>query len=343
MSGAAPALLDVQGLVKHFPVGGGLLSRRRGLVRAVDGVDLRVEGGLTFGLVGESGCGKSTVAMLLLKLLEPTAGRIAFDGRDVSNVRGAELREFRRRVQIVFQDPYGSLDPRQSIQSALTEPLRTLGVVSTRAGALERARESIALMGLDPEILRRLPHELSGGQRQRIVIARALAVAPRLLVLDEPTSSVDVSVQAQVLSRLEELKRSQGLTYLLISHNLVVVRSMSDVVAVMYLGRIVEMADARALFTTPLHPYAAALIQAIPVPDPEAQKVAALAQGDVPSPVLLPAGCRYHPRCPFAERVCRETEPPLAHVRHGHLAACHFPGIAIQRAPAADRTGRNPG
>jgi oligopeptide/dipeptide ABC transporter ATP-binding protein len=321
-------LLEVQDLVKHFPVGGGLLARRRGLVRAVDGVSFQVPAGRTFGLVGESGCGKSTVAMLLLKLLEPTAGRIAFDGRDVAGARGAALRDFRRRVQIVVQDPYGSLDPRQTIVSALTEPLSTLGVVAGRARAVERARESIALMGLDPEVLGRLPHELSGGQRQRIVIARALAVAPQLLVLDEPTASVDVSLQAQILSRLEELKGAQGLTYLLISHNLVVVRSMSDRVAVMYLGRLVEVAAADELFTTPLHPYAAALIQAIPVPDPDAPRVAALARGDVPSPVRIPAGCRYHPRCPYAERVCRDTEPPLATVRPGHLAACHFPGVA---------------
>jgi oligopeptide/dipeptide ABC transporter ATP-binding protein len=324
----AAALLEVQALVKHFPVGGGLLTRRTGPVRAVDGVSFRVPAGRTFGLVGESGCGKSTVAMLLLKLLEPTAGRIAFAGRDVAGARGAALRDFRRRVQMVFQDPYGSLDPRQTILSALTEPLATLGVAPGRAQAAERARESIALMGLDPEVLGRLPHELSGGQRQRIVIARALAVAPQLLVLDEPTASVDVSVQAQILSRLEELKRAQGLTYLLISHNLVVVRSMSDQVAVMYLGRLVEVAAAGELFRTPLHPYAAALIQAIPMPDPEAPRVAALARGDVPSPVRIPSGCRYHPRCPYAERVCRDTEPPLAEVRTDHLAACHFPGIA---------------
>ena len=327
MSDAA-ALLEVQELVKHFPVGGSLFARRKGLVRAVDGVSFQVPPGLTFGLVGESGCGKSTVAMLLLRLLEPTAGRIAFHGCDVARARGAVLREFRRRAQIVFQDPYGSLDPRQTILSALTEPLATLGVVTGRARAVERARESIAMMGLDPEVLGRLPHELSGGQRQRIVIARALAVAPQLLVLDEPTASVDVSVQAQILSRLEELKRAQGLTYLLISHNLVVVRSMSDQVAVMYLGRLVEIAAADDLFRSPLHPYAAALIQAIPLPDPEAPRVAALARGDVPSPVRIPSGCRYHPRCPYAERVCRDTEPPLTQVRPGHLAACHFPGIA---------------
>lgn len=332
MSGAPRPLLEVKDLVKHFPVGGGLLGRRKVLVRAVDGVDLEVRPGRTFGLVGESGCGKSTVAMLFVKLLEPTGGRIALDGRDLSGLRGAALREFRRRVQIVFQDPYGSLDPRQTIRSALTEPLLTLGVAADRARAVERANEAIALMGLDPEVLRRLPHELSGGQRQRIVIARALAVAPKLLVLDEPTSSVDVSVQAQILSRLQELQREQGLTYVLISHNLVVVRSMSDVVAVMYLGRIVEMTEAARLFASPLHPYTAALISAIPVPDPDAPRVAALARGDVPSPVRMPAGCRYHPRCPYAERVCRETEPALTEVAIGHHAACHFPGVAGRRA-----------
>jgi oligopeptide/dipeptide ABC transporter ATP-binding protein len=298
----------------------------------VDGVDFAVRPGRTFGLVGESGCGKTTVAMLLVKLLAPTAGRITFEGRDLAGIRGRAVKEFRRRVQIVFQDPYGSLDPRQTMRSALVEPLFTLGVAADRARALDRAVEAVEMVGLDAEILRRLPHELSGGQRQRVVIARALAVAPRLVILDEPTSSVDVSVQAQILSLLEDLKRRQGLTYLLISHNLVVVRYMSDVVAVMYLGKIVEMAESAALFSAPLHPYATALISAIPVPDPEAPAVAALARGDVSSPVRMPSGCRYHPRCPFAEAVCREVEPPLVELEPGHHAACHFPGVAGRRA-----------
>jgi len=325
-------LLEVERLVKHFPVRGGWLERPA-QVRAVDGVDFAIVPGRTFGLVGESGCGKTTVATLLVKLLTPTAGQIRFDGRDLAGIEGRALLEFRRRVQIVFQDPLGSLDPRQTMLSALTEPLVTLSVTGDRAAAVARAREAIALVGLDPEVFRRLPHELSGGQRQRLVIARALAVGPRLVILDEPTASVDVSVQAQILGLLEELKRRQGLTYLLISHNLVVVRHMSDVVAVMYLGRIVEIAESAALFDSPLHPYSSALISAIPVPDPDAPKVAALAKGDVSSPVHVPSGCRYHPRCPYAERRCREEDPPLLELRPGHHAACHFPGVAAVAYP----------
>jgi oligopeptide/dipeptide ABC transporter ATP-binding protein len=320
--------------VKHFPVRSHLFERRGGLVRAVDGVDFEVWPGRTFGLVGESGCGKTTVAMLLVKLLAPTTGRIRFEGQDLAGIRGRAVKEFRRRVQIVFQDPYGSLDPRQTMRSALLEPLFTLGVAPGRARALDRAVEAVEMVGLDAEILRRLPHELSGGQRQRVVIARALAVAPRLVILDEPTSSVDVSVQAQILSLLEDLKRRRGLTYLLISHNLVVVRYMSDVVAVMYLGKIVEMAESAALFTAPLHPYSTALISAIPVPDPDAPTITALARGDVSSPVRMPPGCRYHPRCPYAEPVCREVEPPLVELEPGHHTACHFPGVARRSTSA---------
>ena len=321
-------LLAVDRLVKHFPLRSGLFGKSAASVRAVDGLDFRIGPGETFGLVGESGCGKSTVALLLVKLLEATSGRIEFAGRDVAGLRGGALKEFRRGVQIVFQDPYGSLDPRQTILSALMEPLLTLKVAAGRAQARETAVRCTELVGLDAEILERLPHELSGGQRQRVVIARALGVAPRFIVLDEPTSSVDVSVQAQILSLLEDLKRQQGLTYLVISHNLVAIRALSDVVAVMYLGRIVEIAGSAELFTHPAHPYSAALISAIPVPDPEAPRVAALARGDVPSPVRVPPGCRYHPRCPYAESVCEREDPPLLELRPGHHAACHFPGVA---------------
>ena len=321
-------VLAVNGLVKHFPVQSGLFGRSADRVKAVDGVDFQIGPGRTFGLVGESGCGKTTVAMLLVKLLDPTSGQIRFDGRDIAGLTRGALKEFRRSVQIVFQDPYGSLDPRQTISKALMEPLFTLKISADRAQAADTVVKSIELVGLDAEVLTRLPHELSGGQRQRVVIARALAVAPRFIVLDEPTSSVDVSIQAQILSLLQELKRRQGLTYLLISHNLVVTRHMSDVVAVMYLGKIVEIAESAELFTHPLHPYTSALISAIPVPDPEAPKVTALAKGDVPSPVSLPLGCRYHPRCPYAEAVCREKEPPLVELRRGHHTACHFPGAA---------------
>jgi oligopeptide/dipeptide ABC transporter ATP-binding protein len=262
-----------------------------------------------------------------VKLLSPTAGEIRFEGAPSAGLTGSALRAFRQQVQIVFQDPYGSLDPRQTMSGALSEPLFALRLAASRDEAMERARRAFALVGLDAELLRRLPHELSGGQRQRVVIARALAVGPRLIILDEPTSSVDVSVQAQILGLLAELKRRQGLTYLLISHNLAVVRHMSDVVAVMYLGRIVERAPSAELFSAPLHPYTAALISAIPQPDPDARLVA-LAQGDVPSPVNLPSGCRYHPRCPFAQEICRREDPPLGELRRDHYVACHFPGVA---------------
>jgi oligopeptide/dipeptide ABC transporter ATP-binding protein len=328
-------LLSVTDLVKHFPLRRGLFARDSLQLRAVDGVTFQIRAGSTFGLVGESGCGKSTLAMLLVKLLAPTAGRICLEGTDLADVAGAALRDFRRRVQLVFQDAYGSLDPRQRMLSALIEPLFALGLAARRADAVRRAEEAIALVGLDAEILNRLPHELSGGQRQRLAIARALVLAPRLIILDEPTSSVDVSVQAQILGRLQALQRQQGLTYLLISHNLVVVRHASDMVAVMYLGRIVELAASAALFAAPLHPYSAALISAIPVADPEAPRIAALARGDVASPVRPPPGCPYHPRCPHAENVCRQEEPRLTEVAPGHRAACHFPGRA--RSPL--RTG----
>jgi oligopeptide/dipeptide ABC transporter ATP-binding protein len=322
-----PPLIAVDGVTKHFPARGGWFVGKAGSVKAVDGVGFDIQPGRTFGLVGESGCGKSTLAMLLVKLLEPTAGRIFLDGKSISALKRSALKEFRRRVQLVFQDPYGSLDPRQRMLSALIEPLVTLGLTASRADAIRKAEEALELVGLDAEVLKRLPHELSGGQRQRVVIARALALGPRLLILDEPTSSVDVSVQAQILSLLEELKQRHGLTYLLISHNLVVVRYMSDVVAVMYLGKIVEMAPSAALFAAPQHPYSTALISAIPVPDPESRKLEALALGDVPNPVNMPSGCRYHSRCPYAEKICREIEPPLTEVRTGHSAACHFPGL----------------
>jgi peptide/nickel transport system ATP-binding protein len=325
--GEAPAL-QIDGLTKHFPVRRGAFGRSSAQVRAVDGVDLTVRRGQTFGLVGESGCGKTTLASLVLKLLEPTAGHIKVDGRDIAGLRGDALKDFRRGTQMVFQDPQGSLDPRQTVLSALMEPLLTLRVAATRAEARDTAAATLGLVGLGPEILTRLPHELSGGQRQRVVIARALGVAPRLVLLDEPTASLDVSVQAQILSLVADLKARQGLTYLLISHNLVVTRCMSDVVAVMYLGKIVETAAATALFTDPLHPYSAALISAIPVPDPDTRGFAALARGDVPSPVALPSGCRYHPRCQFVERVCQEQEPPLQELASGHHVACHFPGVA---------------
>jgi len=323
-------ILQVRGLSKRFPIRSSWLERRPAFVKAVDGIDFQIQPGETFGLVGESGCGKTTVATLLVKLLEASGGEIRFDGQNIAHLSTAAIKEFRKQVQIVFQDPYGSLDPRQSMQSALTEPLFALGIAGSRAQAVERARQAFEMVGLDSELLQRLPHELSGGQRQRVVIARALAVGPRLIILDEPTSSVDVSVQAQILTLLEELKRRQRLTYLLISHNLAVVRHMSDTVAVMYLGRLVESAASGTLFSAPLHPYTAALISAIPIPDPDAPRLAALAQGDVSSPVNTPSGCRYHPRCPYAQDLCRCNDPPLRELQPGHQVACHFPGAATR-------------
>jgi len=325
--------LETRQLTKHFHVRRGIFGRGAAHVKAVDGVDLAVRRGQTVGLVGESGCGKTTLASLVLKLLEPTSGHVYVDGRDVASLTRGLLKEFRKTVQMVFQDPHGSLDPRQTVLSALREPLLTLGGATSGVKARDRAVAALGLVGLDLEILTRLPHELSGGQRQRVVIARALAVAPRIVILDEPTASLDVSVQAQILSLLADLKTRQGLTYLLISHNLVVTRSMSDVVAVMYLGKIVEIAESSTLFERPLHPYSSALISAIPVPDPHTRRMAALAKGDVPSPVRIPAGCRYHPRCQYAEDVCREHEPPLTPVETGRSVACHFPGVAARVSP----------
>ncbi len=309
------ALLEAADLQKHF-------RTRAGLVRAVDGVSFTLARGETLALVGESGCGKSTTARLVLRLIEPTAGTVRFDGHDVTAMGGGELRRLRRRMQIVFQDPFASLNPRMTVGATLDEPLRIHGA-GDAASRRARVADLLHLVGLAPEHARRFPHEFSGGQRQRIGIARALALEPALVVCDEPVSALDVSVQAQVVNLLEDLQRRLGLSYLFIAHDLAVVKHVATRVAVMYLGRIVELAPRDALFARPLHPYTRALLSAIPRPDP-AQKLARQApSGDVPSPLNPPPGCHFHTRCPFAVDRCRSEAPALRAVAPGHLSACH--------------------
>jgi len=327
---AGPPLVEVRDLVKHFPVRGGILQRTVGAVQAVDGVSFDLQRGETLGLVGESGCGKTTVGRLLLRLIDPTSGTIRFDGVDLTAIRGAALKPYRRRIQIIFQDPYASLDPRTPIGDSIGEGLRVHGL-----GAAPERRAKVARMmdmvGLQSYHARRYPHEFSGGQRQRIGIARALVLEPDLLVCDEPVSALDVSIQAQVLNLLKSLQRELGLTYLFVAHNMGVVEHISDRVAVMYLGRIAEVADRRELFRKQEHPYTAALMSAIPVPDPEIRRQRVILSGDVPSPVNPPTGCRFHPRCPLRASlgdpaVCATDVPALLDLGDGHLCACHFRG-----------------
>ena len=322
-----PALVDVQGLVKHFPgerawLG---LGRPRGVVRAVDGVSFAIAPGQTLGLVGESGCGKSTVGRAILRLIEPDAGHVTIDGQDVVTLGASALRGLRRRMQIVFQDPYGSLNPRMTVHQMLAEPL-SIHRLASGADAGRRIAALLEEVGLDPGFADSYAHELSGGQRQRVGIARALSVEPQFLVLDEPVSALDVSVQAQVLNLLADLQQRRRLTYLFIAHDLAVVKHIADHVAVMYLGKIVERAPARALYARPRHPYTTSLLSAVPVPDPQAQRQRIVLTGDVPSPAHPPSGCPFHPRCPHPKKDTRcRTEPPaLREVAPGQLAACHF-------------------
>jgi oligopeptide/dipeptide ABC transporter ATP-binding protein len=321
-------LVQVRDLVKHFPVRGGVLQRTIGWVQAVDGVSFDIRRGETLGLVGESGCGKTTVGRLLLRLIEPTSGSITFDGVDLTALKGEALRPYRRRMQIIFQDPYASLDPRTPIGDSIGEGLRIHGIGSG-SERREKVRRMMDLVGLMPYHARRYPHEFSGGQRQRIGIARALVLEPDLVVCDEPVSALDVSIQAQVLNLLNQLQRELGLTYVFVAHNMGVVEHISDRVAVMYLGRIAELADRRALFHQQEHPYTQALMSAIPIPDPELRRQRVILKGDVPSPVNPPSGCRFHPRCQLRQQldgpvICAQVVPPLIDLGQDHHCACHF-------------------
>lgn len=342
-------LLQVTDLVKHFRIREASFGGAR-TVRAVDGVSLSVGAGRTLGLVGESGCGKSTTGRLIMRLIEPTSGSVVFEGQDVLSLKGRALKEFRRRIQIIFQDPYASLNPRFTIGEIVGEPFH-IHDIGTKAERRRRVKELLEVVGLNPEHINRYPHEFSGGQRQRIGVARALALEPRLIVCDEPVSALDVSIQAQVLNLLERLQKERGIAYLFIAHDLSVVQHISDDVAVMYLGKVVEMSDWRGLYERPHHPYTQSLLSAVPVPDPHAQQARQriLLAGDPPSPIDPPSGCRFHTRCPIAQGVCSEQEPELRDVAPGHRAACHFAkpfpidvgevGRPVGSAMAAPRAG----
>jgi oligopeptide/dipeptide ABC transporter ATP-binding protein len=332
-------LVDVRGLVKHFRITGGVLQRTVGQVQAVDDVSFTIRRGETLGLVGESGCGKTTVGRTLLRLIEPTAGEILFDGTDIAKLNGPALKPYRRRMQIIFQDPYASLDPRTPISDSIGEGLR-IHRIGTPAERREKVRRIMDLVGLAPYHARRYPHEFSGGQRQRIGIARALVLEPDLVVCDEPVSALDVSIQAQILNELKTLQRELGLTYLFIAHNMGVVEHISDRVAVMYLGKIVELADRRDMFRGPQHPYTQALMSAIPVPDPELRRQRVILRGDVPSPVNPPSGCHFNPRCQLraelgGPEICVTDEPSLLELAADHLAACHFRGAGVEAGSRA--------
>jgi oligopeptide/dipeptide ABC transporter ATP-binding protein len=320
-------LVEVRDLVKHFPIKRGvILQRQVGAIKAVDGITFDVKQGETLGIVGETGCGKSTTARLMCRLMDPTSGTVTFDGREVGAQKGDDLKALHRDMQMVFQDPYSSLNPRKSVGSIISDPFVIHGLYTGHGERKRRVQDLMDRVGLNPEHYNRYPHEFSGGQRQRIGVARAIALEPKLLIADEPVSALDVSIQAQVLNLLRQLQRDMGLTLVFIAHDLSVVRHMCDRVAVMYLGKIVEIADSDVLYSTPRHPYTGALLSAVPVPDPRGgTKQRQLLTGDVPSPANPPRACRFHTRCPKAQPKCSEDEPPLEPKPGGSIAACHFP------------------
>jgi len=318
-------LLEVNGLKKHFPIRRGLLGRVSGHVYAVDGISFTIGEGETLGLVGESGCGKSTAAKSIMKLIEPTAGEIKLRGARIDQLKPSAMRPYRRELQFVFQDPYSSLNPRLSVGAIVGEPLANYRIAAG-SELKDRVIAILAKVGLRADAMERYPHEFSGGQRQRIGIARALAVNPRLIICDEPVSALDVSVQAQVVNLLKDLQKEFRLSYLFVAHDLAVVENISHRIAVMYLGKIVELTHRQSLFSAPLHPYTEALLSAVPLPDPDAPRRRIILSGDVPSPINPPTGCRFHTRCPYAEARCRVEEPAMREVKPGHLVACHLRG-----------------
>ncbi|MDT8331404.1 ATP-binding cassette domain-containing protein [Roseomonas gilardii] len=325
-------LLEVRDLRKHFPVGGGLFGRGRQQLRAIDGLSFSIRPGEILSLVGESGSGKSTVGRTALRLLEPTEGSIRFKGEDITTLSRARLRPLRRQMQLVFQDPYASLNPRMTVERIVASPLEIHGIGDTQAERMEKVEEALRLVGLLPQHAQRYPHEFSGGQRQRIGLARALVTRPDFIVADEPVSALDVSIQAQVVNLMLELRDRLGLTMLVIAHDLAVVGHMSDRVAVMYLGRLVEIAETRSLFTAPRHPYTEALLSAAPDPDPTRRRKRIVLTGDVPSPLNPPSGCSFRTRCPYALPACATERPPLRQVAPGHLTACIRDDLSLQPA-----------